>query len=518
MDILLLYPPVSKPAQPPAGIAQLKQAVKASGFSCATIDANVEGMHYLLQGDIFATTPRLRSALKNRDRNLNWIRDISVYAKFDRYKAVVLELNRLLMAFSTRYNASVSFTDFQHNNLLPVRQDDLYAAAEQPQNNPFFDYFEQILRLEIEQARPAFIGISLIYLSQALTTFALIGWIRQNFPGIKLVLGGGLVTSWLRQPQNTNLFHGWVDHVVAGRGEQALLELLGAQAPERAYFAPDYSDFKTNAYFSPSPIVPYTTSYGCYWRKCTFCPECAEGNVYDSVPHDQVFKDVQSIFPKQPFLLHFLDNALSPALLKKIAHKCLPPWYGYVRFTPELEDRDFCRALKQSGCVMLKLGLESGDQRVLDGMQKGIELSRASVILKNLRDAGIASYVYLLFGTPWETETQARATMKFVLDHSDCINFINPAIFNLPIFSEEADNHRTRQFYAGDLSLYHNFDHPHGWQRSKVRQFLQKEFKAHPVIKKIIQANPPFFTSNHAPFFAPQFQIREKRYDRALGI
>ena len=54
------------------------------------------------------------------------------------------------------------------------------------------------------------------------------------------------------------------------------------------------------------------------------------------------------------------------------------PWYGFSRITPDLADLDFCRALKDSGCVMLKLGLESGDQAVLDSLEKGITLDLAS--------------------------------------------------------------------------------------------------------------------------------------------
>ena len=33
-----------------------------------------------------------------------------------------------------------------------------------------------------------------------------------------------------------------------------------------------------------------------------------------------------------------------------------------------LTDDDFCLALKKSGCVMLKLGIESGDEEVLDNL------------------------------------------------------------------------------------------------------------------------------------------------------
>ncbi|MEA2114584.1 MAG: radical SAM protein, partial [Thermodesulfobacteriota bacterium] len=56
-------------------------------------------------------------------------------------------------------------------------------------------------------------------------------------------------------------------------------------------------------------------------------------------------------------------------------------------------------------------------------------------------------------------------------------------------------------FYEGDLSLYSAFVHPRGWSRTKIRQFLDREFKRHLLITPIIQRDPPIFTSNHAPFF-----------------
>jgi hypothetical protein len=59
----------------------------------------------------------------------------------------------------------------------------------------------------------------------------------------------------------------------------------------------------------------------------------------------------------------------------------------------------------------------------------------------------------------------------------------------------------TKSFYEGDLSLYTGFDHPKGWSRPLIRQFLDKEFKRHPAIAPILRRDPPVFTSNHAPFF-----------------
>jgi radical SAM superfamily enzyme YgiQ (UPF0313 family) len=213
--------------------------------------------------------------------------------------------------------------------------------------------------------------------------------------------------------------------------------------------------------------------------------------------------DLQALVAKmKPILIHFLDNAIRPSLMEKIIEN--PPgvpWYGFARITPHLRDADFCRALQRSGCVMLQLGLESGDQGVLDRLQKGINLEMASGVLRNLAGAGIAPYVYLLFGTPEETAIQARKTLDFTVQHGEEIRFLNLALFNLPVYSREAAELATERFYEGDLSLYTNFLHPQGWGRKRVRQFLDKEFKRHPAISPILRRDPPFFTSNHAPFF-----------------
>jgi len=160
--------------------------------------------------------------------------------------------------------------------------------------------------------------------------------------------------------------------------------------------------------------------------------------------------------------------------------------------------------------VMLKLGLESGDQGVLDRMQKGIDLEQASLALRNLHGAGIASYVYLLFGAPEEAEAEARKTLEFTVRHADAISFLNLAVFNMPVCGSEASMHEQSPFYAGDLSLYTGFRHPRGWDRKAVRRFLEGEFRKHPAVAAILKQDPPAFTSNHAPFFRGSRQAQKR--------
>jgi hypothetical protein len=92
------------------------------------------------------------------------------------------------------------------------------------------------------------------------------------------------------------------------------------------------------------------------------------------------------------------------------------------------------------------------------------------------------------------------------VEQSVHIDFLNVAIFNLPLLSPDSEGLKRTHFYEGDLALYTDFVHPRGWDRRKVRHFLNAEFKTHPAIKPIMLKQPPLFTSNHAPFFSKGFK------------
>ncbi|GFE62665.1 radical SAM protein [Geobacter sp. AOG2] len=502
VGMLLIFPPVAKPCEPPAGIAQLAAAMHSRGMPCRVLDANLEGLLWLLEQPCVVNDTWSRRAIKGRPRHLADLRDGDIYRSPDRYNRAVRDLNRLLAVAGQTSGATVGLADYQHPHLSPLRSADLLFAAGHPEQNPFYPWFNA--RFEEWLDGIATVGFSLNYLSQALCTFAMIGHMRKHFPALRIVLGGGLITSWLRQPGWKNPFAGLVDHLVAGPGETPLLELLGCDAADRGHIRPDYTLLPMGDYLAPGFILPFSTAGGCYWNRCSFCPERAEGNRYTPLPVSEALTDLHTLAAHtKPVLLHLLDNALSPAFLRALAlDPPGVPWYGFARLGPELADPDFCRALKRSGCIMLKLGLESGDQGVLDRLHKGIDIGEASVVLCNLHAAGIGVYLYLLFGTPAETEAEARRTLEFVVRHHEAITFMNLALFNMPLHGEEAGHYGIENpFYEGDLSLYTAFRHPHGWDRKQVRGFLEKEFKRDPAVAAILRNDPPLFTSNHAAFF-----------------
>jgi radical SAM superfamily enzyme YgiQ (UPF0313 family) len=504
--MILIHPPVAKPCEPPGGIAKLAGALTRHGVKHSVLDANLEGLLYLILGPSAASDRWTMRAFRNRRQHLEALREPAIYYTPDRYRRAVADINRLAEMAARQNSVQLSLANYQDPVFSALKRADLLQAFRCPENNPFYPYFKNRLASLFEIEQPKVVGFSMNYLSQALCTFAMLGFIRRRWPELTLVLGGGLITSWMQQPGWQNPFEDLVDHLVAGPGEAALLALLGiagAQASGPEHYRPRYYQFPLADYLAPGTILPYSASTGCYWNRCTFCPEKAEGNPYVAVPVDRVIEDIKVLVEQtRPALIHLLDNAVSPSLMEDLVKQ--PPgvdWYGFARISRRLADLGFCRALKRSGCVMLKVGLESGAQAVLDAEQKGIDLELASRALRNLKKAGIAAYVYLLFGTPSETLTEARATLDYTVRHSDAIDFLNLAIFNLPICGQQARQLETQMLYEGDLSLYTGFRHPNGWDRGSVRQFLDKEFKRHPVVRKILLADPPLFTSNHAAFF-----------------
>ncbi|WP_457552680.1 B12-binding domain-containing radical SAM protein [Desulfobacula sp.] len=502
--MLLIFPPVAKPCEPPAGVALLSAALKEHGILCQVVDANIEGLLYLINSDIVPIDSWSKRALKNRENILFDLKNTGLYENMDRYHQRVYDLNKLLSISVDTKRFRITLSDYSDTKLSSVNSKDLLKSARQYKENPFYPYFEDKLRDQVQDESLKYIGISLCYLNQALVSFALAGWIKDNFKDKKIIMGGGLISSWMSRPDYNDPFKDLIDVTIKGEGEIPLLRFLGVTHVVKKHYVPDYDFVKKDLYLSPGNVLPFRASIGCYWSKCNFCPEKAETRPYSSLRASKVIQDLKVLDQTYaPDYIHLIDNAVTPAFLKALSkNKFGFKWYGFVRFEKEFLDPGFCHDLKQSGCDMLKLGLESGDQGVLEQMNKGTDLNFVSIILKNLHQAGILTFVYLLFGTSYEDEQAAFKTLDYIKAHEKYIDYLNLAVFNLPKFSDDAKDLDTQEFYHGDLSLYLNFTHPFAWDRRKVKQFLDKTFKKQVLVGSHIRKNPAFFSSNHAVFFS----------------
>lgn len=80
----------------------------------------------------------------------------------------------------------------------------------------------------------------------------------------------------------------------------------------------------------------------------------------------------------------------------------------------DLMKQDTVQALRRSGCMEVWMGVESGSQKILDAMEKGIRLAQVVEARENLRRSGIRACYFLQFGYPGETWADIQKTIQLV--------------------------------------------------------------------------------------------------------
>jgi len=71
------------------------------------------------------------------------------------------------------------------------------------------------------------------------------------------------------------------------------------------------------------------------------------------------------------------------------------------------------RAMHDAGCWLVSFGVESGNQQILDLMRKGITKDQVRAAINLCKLEQIATSVYFLIGTPWESEDSFKETLEF---------------------------------------------------------------------------------------------------------
>lgn len=75
------------------------------------------------------------------------------------------------------------------------------------------------------------------------------------------------------------------------------------------------------------------------------------------------------------------------------------------------------KAMKEGGCAQIRVGLESGDDVVLERSQKQTDAADNARCLHDAREAGIDVSGFLIVGLPGESERSLAGTLKFVRDN-----------------------------------------------------------------------------------------------------
>ncbi len=105
-------------------------------------------------------------------------------------------------------------------------------------------------------------------------------------------------------------------------------------------------------------------------------------------------------------------------------------WICYAR-ADDLADEATVKLMKAAGVHQVQIGIESGDQTMLDNMNKAYSVDSNALALQNCRKHGITTIVSVIVGYPGETETSLDNTYRFLRDNP-------PDFYYLAVFSTRA--------------------------------------------------------------------------------
>lgn len=192
-----------------------------------------------------------------------------------------------------------------------------------------------------------------------------------------------------------------------------------------------FTGYKLDNFMIPERILPVRASISCYWHKCIFCI-CSGENEYQIKSPENFIKEIEYLKNKyNTKYFYFWDNALPPFFLDKFADILLKKkikikFSLYARLEKEFNFK-LLKKLKKCGCIQIHWGLDSCSQKILNFINKGIQLNTASRILQASSNAGISNYIYLIFGYPTETKEDIVEAYNFIKKNKKYINELNIA-------------------------------------------------------------------------------------------
>lgn len=174
-------------------------------------------------------------------------------------------------------------------------------------------------------------------------------------------------------------------------------------------------------------LLPFTLKHGCPWGRCKFCSLSKGWNSgYLERSAKTAIKELEALVDRyDPKVLVCRDHSLNGHNLTEICRylaKVKKPWGGQTR--ADLSEKQI-EALAAAGCRELYFGLESGSDRILGAMHKGITSKQMSAFIKRLHANGILAAPSLIIGAPGEGSADFEKTIQFLKDHRRCLDVVN---------------------------------------------------------------------------------------------
>ncbi len=257
-----------------------------------------------------------------------------------------------------------------------------------------------------------------------------------------------------------------VDAMIVGEPEDAVLALVdlasldtgdsvaslvlrraGGLVPHRdrgtfAAFAdmpfPAWDLLPLHGYRLPLVTKPYLlveTSRGCPYA-CDFCVvPYFNGHKFRERPARRIVDDIERGHRELGVDYFYLwgdtvtlnAKSFSEFCDELIARRLKVKWFANAR-ADNLQDAAFVARLKQSGCWMLSMGVESASDDTRRDMMKRLEHQKIGIAFANLRRAGITSFGFFIYGYPGDTVESMEQTTRYAIElDADFANFY-PAV------------------------------------------------------------------------------------------
>lgn len=228
------------------------------------------------------------------------------------------------------------------------------------------------------------------------------------------------------------LIKGWADQEIRGlaylcarnggvrHNQRRLVRTDLDSLPMPAWDLVDVEQYRTewvarHGFFSMNMV----SSRGCPY-KCNWCAKPIYGNSYHAHSAGRVAEEMLHLKRTyRPDHLWFADDifALSASWTREFS-EAVERLHAQIPFKMQsrcdLMTRNSVAALKRAGCSEVWMGAESGSQRILDAMEKGIRVADIYQARKNLEQHGIRAGCFLQFGYPSESWDDIEATIRMV--------------------------------------------------------------------------------------------------------
>lgn len=293
----------------------------------------------------------------------------------------------------------------------------------------------------IKNEKPSFVGISCVTpaMPDALRIAETVKSVDKN---IKVILGGPHPSAL---PEECISYDN-VDLVCFGEGEFTFLELLEGKEfggikglcykdggkikinPPRELISdldslpwPAYDLLPVHNYGNPflGKSIIMVTGRGCPYN-CLFCSsKTINKQRYRLRSIKNVIEEIEYLYNNhgiRGFLFADDTFTLIPKRTEEFCNEIIKrglkiSWGCDTRVdavTPEL-----AKLMKKSGCNLVKFGIESGDEKILKVIRKGITLDQVRRAVKIVKSAGIKAHGFFIIGHPYDTEDSIRKTIDF---------------------------------------------------------------------------------------------------------